>query len=63
MDGVELEILWSNLIGIVTERAKAFCSALPSARWCARPAIWRARCSTGGGRNGGAGQHRHAWPH
>jgi N-methylhydantoinase B len=23
MDGVELEILWSNLIGIVTERAKA----------------------------------------
>ena len=23
MDGVELEILWSNLIGIVNERAKA----------------------------------------
>ena len=23
MDGIELEILWSNLIGIVTERAKA----------------------------------------
>ena len=23
MDGVELEILWSNLIGIVSERAKA----------------------------------------
>jgi N-methylhydantoinase B/oxoprolinase/acetone carboxylase alpha subunit len=23
MDGVELEILWSNVIGIVTERAKA----------------------------------------
>ena len=23
MDGVELEILWSNLIGIVTERSKA----------------------------------------
>ena len=23
MDGVELEILWSNLIGIVSERAKS----------------------------------------
>ena len=31
MDGIELEILWSNLIGIVSEQAKALIGLAPRA--------------------------------
>ena len=62
MDGIELEILWSNLIGIVTEQAKAlqriaFSPVVREAGDLASALFDRARP------HGGAGQHRHARPH
>ena len=69
MDGIELEIFWSNLISIVTEQAKAlqriaFSPDRPRSR---RPG--QRRCSIRAWPHGGAGDHRARratstrWPH
>ena len=62
MDGIELEIVWSNLISIVSEQAKAlqriaFSPIVREAGDLAN-ALFDRR-----GPHGGAGRHRHARPH
>ena len=50
MDGIELEILWSNLIGIVSEQRQGAPAHRLQRPWCARRAISPPRCSTARGR-------------
>ena len=62
MDGIELEILWSNLIGIVSEQAKALqrIAFSPDRARGRRPGQRPLRRPRPHGR---PGQHRHARPH
>ena len=62
MDGIELEIVWSNLISIVSEQAKAL-QRIAFSPGGARGGRSRQRAVRPPGPHGGAGGDRHARPH
>ena len=62
MDGIELEIVWSNLISIVSEQAQGAAAHRLQPRG-ARGGRSRQRAVRPPGPHGGAGRHRHARPH